>query len=235
MKPTFAVGWPFRHGSSREPRSPGGQASLQWLFVLMLSLSAPAAVSAEPSLNERVALWSAGHFRSPVHCEIGGQLIRGIRRVLIQAESVPGRDPLVQAEFFDFEPEDATRCIDATGGALPNVVGRLELRRERNQHPETAQRDFKRALKKDKGFSYKVISGTLDLQDIEDPPAPARPVDFAGGSLSLSLIFPATDAQRALVDFPSGRKILLTLESGNGQVIRMPLFDPAEVWQPPLR
>ncbi|MDG2334289.1 MAG: hypothetical protein P8Q97_08725 [Myxococcota bacterium] len=213
----------------------GPNVLVRVLLGLVLGLVVPAAGSAEPSLNERVALWSAGSFRSPVHCEIDGQLIRGIRRVVIRAAAVPGRDPGVEVEFVDFEPEDATRCIDATGAPLPNVVGRLKLRRERSRHPETAQRDFKRALQKKKGFSYRVISGTLDLQAVGDPPVPARQVDFSGGELSLSLIFPATDAQRALVDFPSERKILLTLESGSGQVIRMPLFDPAAVWQPPLR
>jgi len=203
------------------------------LLAAALLLAPPA--WAEPTLNERVAVWSAGNFRSPLHCEIDGQLIRGVRRVLIRARPVLGRDPQVELEFLDFKPGDATRCIDATGNSVPNVVGRLELRRERNRHPETAQRDFKRMLQKDKGFTYTVAEGSLSIQSVNTTPAPPRDVGFAGGKLKLSLIYPATDADRALLDFPSERKILLTLKSRDGTVIEMPLFDPTAVWKPPVR
>ena len=195
--------------------------------LLWGSLAGPARAQSGPALDDLIAHWAAGSFRSPLLCELDGQLVRGVRRVLIRARPQPGRPPVIFAEFVDLEPGTATRCIDATGAPVPNLVGRLELRRSGHRHPETAARDFKRSLKQDRGFTYSISQGSLRIQEVRQPPAEPRLVDLQGGSLVLSLIFPATDASRALADFSSSRKLLLTLESGEGERIVLPLFDPA--------
>ena len=190
-------------------------------------LSGPAHGQSGPALDDLVAQWASGSFRSPLLCELEGEMVRGVRRVLIRARPQPGRAPVVVAEFIDLDPGPATRCIDTTGAPVPNVVGKLELRRGGHRHPETAMRDFKRGLRQDKGFTYSIFQGKLKVQEVRQPAAEPRLVEFQGGSLALSLVFPATDTARALADFGSTRKLVLTLESGEGERIVLPLFDPA--------
>lgn len=197
-------------------------ATLLWGLI-----PGPAHSQSGPALDDLIAQWASGSFRSPLLCEIDGELVRGVRRVLIRARPQPGRPPVVAAEFVDLDPGMATRCIDSTGAPVPNLVGRLELRRGGHRHPETAMRDFKRRLKQDKGFTYSIFQGELKIQEIRQPGAEPRMVNFQGGSLTLSLVFPATDAARALADFESSRKLVLTLESGEAERIVLPLFDPA--------
>lgn len=181
----------------------------------------------EPTLNDLVAQWSQGSFRSPLMCELQGKLIRGVRRVLIRSQNISDGSPRLTLELIDLNPGEATRCIDATGAQVPNLTGTLQLRREGHAHPETARRDFKRVLKQNKGFAYRIVSGTVKIQAVRIPAPDSRLVDFQGGSVTLSLIFPATDPARALADFRSGRKLLVTLQSKSGEEFVLPLFDPA--------
>ncbi len=181
-----------------------------------------------PSLDGLVAQWSAGSFRSPLMCELDGELVRGVRRVIIRSRAMPGNAPETSIEFVDVQAGEATRCLDATGVPVPNLSGRLELKRPGgHRHPETAKRDFKRALRQEKGFTYQIRSGVLAVQAVESPPAKPQLRDFQGGTLTLSLVYPATDAARALAEFRSGRKLLLTLESRDDREIILPLFDPS--------
>ena len=213
-----------------KPRIRPHGLSVVALMLLASCLGAAAShAQAGPTLNDLVAQWGAGSFRAPLMCDLDGELTRGVRRVLVQSRPLPGRDPVTTVEFVDIQPGTATRCMDATGAGVPNIVGKLELRRSGHRHPETARRDFKRALKQDKGFTYQISKGVLSLQEVASPSAKARLVDFRGGSLTLSLIFPATDPARELADFSSDRKLLLTAESSQGDRIILPLFDPAFV------
>ena len=180
-----------------------------------------------PTLDALVAQWSGGDFRSPLLCEFDGELVRGVRRVLIRSRMLPGRAATTRLELVDIRPGPATRCMDATGTRVPNLIGSLELQRPRHRHPETAKRDFKRALKQDKGFEYRVAGGTLEVQVVEVPAPSPRVLDFEGGTATLSLVFPATDAALALSDFPTSRKLVLTLKSSQGETLVLPLFDPS--------
>ena len=180
-----------------------------------------------PTLDALVAQWSEGVFRSPLLCEFEGELIRGVRRVLIRSHMLPGRAATTSLEFVDIRPGPATRCMDATGTPVPNLIGKLELQRPRHRHPETAKRDFKRALKQDKGFEYRVAGGTLEVQVVEVPAPEPQVLDFEAGTAPLSLVFPATDAALALSDFATTRKLVLTLKSSEGETFVLPLFDPS--------
>ncbi len=203
--------------------SRAGPVALLLVFCLIPFAALP---QRKATLNDLVAQWSQGSFRSPLMCEVEGKLLLGVRRVLIRAEKFASNDPQTSVELVDLDPGEATRCMDATGKQVPNLSGKIQLRRDGHQHPETARRDFKRALKQDKGFEYRIVSGALKIQPVEIPAAESRLLDFQGGRARLSVVFPATDAARTLTDFPSGRKLLLTLESGDGEVFVLPLFDP---------
>ena len=216
-----------RPNDIRNLMQPPARLRLALLLALFCSWAIAPLAHAGPGLDEIVAQWSQGSFRSPLMCELEGRLVRGVRRVLIRAQPMPGRPPQMSIEFIDIQPGTATRCIDATGSPVPNLVGKLQLKRPAHRHPETAKRDFKRMLGQDKGFSYSVSSGRLKIQPVASPPAKAVQESFEGGTVTLSLIFPATDAERALAEFRSERKLLLTLESPAGKRILLPLFDPA--------
>jgi len=215
--------------SHEGPMPHSSHASHAGPVVLLLAcclIPFAASPQAEPTLNDLVAQWSRGSFRSPLMCEVEGELLRGVRRVLIRTEKFASNDPQTSLELIDLDPGQATRCMDATGRQVPNLSGKLQLRRDGHRHPETARRDFKRALKQDKAFEFRIVSGNLRVQAVALPPAESRLLDFQGGRARLSLLFPATDAARALKDFPSGRKLVLTLESRSGEVFVLPLFDP---------
>ena len=87
-------------------------------------LSGPAHGQSGPALDDLVAQWASGSFRSPLLCELEGELVRGVRRVLIRARPQPGRAPVIVAEFIDPDPGPATRCIDTTGapGSHPSLT-----------------------------------------------------------------------------------------------------------------
>ena len=199
------------------------------LFVV-ISSSWPTGLGAQtnPSLEDLVAIWATGSFRSPLMCEFDGKLVRGVRRVVVRSRPMPNRAPEVSMEFIDIQAGEATRCLDATGVPVPNLIGKLELKRTGGHpHPETAKRDFKRALRQDKGFTYQIRTGVLAVASIESPPTEPEMRDFEGGTATLSLIYPATDAARALGEFQSGRKLLLLLKSRDERKIVLPLFDPS--------
>jgi len=69
------------------------------------------------------------------------------------------------------------------------------------------------------------VSGKLKVQDVAQPPRPARAVDFRGGTAAIRMVLPATDAARELSDFRSTRKALLELKDKKGLVLRLPIFE----------
>ena len=91
-------------------------------------------------------------------------------------------------------------------------------------HPETAARDFKRQLKREKIFQLDIVEGRLKLQAIGLRPQDPRVEPFRGGQATLGPVMPATDAARELAMFKSQQKILLRLESTSGTVLELPLF-----------
>jgi len=204
--------------------------ALAGILDLALPVQAPARAQA-PDVNDLVIEWATGRFASPVTCEIDGELVHGIRRVIMRPRHTLGRRTRLAVHFIDMRPDGATRCIDAKGDDQPNVLGKLLLELPGIPHPETATRDFKRALQREKGFDLAVTEGILKLQDVAVPPAEPRLVDFHGGKASLRLVLPATDADRALAPFASPRKLVLEVvgpegddEGGRTERIELPLF-----------
>jgi len=198
------------------------------LSALVLLAAAPAAAQSPPDLNDLVIRWAAGRYASPVMCEIGGELVSGIRRVILRPQQTLGRPPRLTVQFVDMRPGEATRCVDARGAAQPNVLGKLLLELPGISHPETASRDFKRALQREKGFELQIGEGVLKLQDVRVPQPDPRIVDYRGGNAALRLVAPATDADRALAPFPSPRKLLLIVEAPGADRLELPLFLASE-------
>lgn len=177
-----------------------------------------------PDLNALVVDWASGRYASPVMCEIGGELVRGIRRVILRPRHTLGRPLRLAVHFIDMRPDGATRCVNATGARQPNALGKLLLQLPGMPHPETAKRDFKRTLKREKGFDLDVAEGILKLQEVAEPPVEPRLVDFRGGKARVALVMPATDAARELGAFDSPSKLLLSVQSPDGEKLVLPLF-----------
>jgi hypothetical protein len=156
--------------------------------------------------------------------DVNALVVRGIRRVILRPQQTLGRAPTLSVQFIDMRPETATRCVDSRGTSQPNALGRVELRLPGIPHPETASRDFKRALQRDKGFDLEVTEGFLKLQTVAAPPVEPRVVDFRGGHAALRRVLPATDADRELRAFDSPRKLLLVIEAPGGERLELPLF-----------
>lgn len=195
-------------------------AGLAWLLV-------PAAHAAPPTtLGEAVASWARGTWASPVYCRIGGETVRGIRRVLIQPskDAAPGQTVL-RMQFVDMQVGDAERCFDLVGNDLPNLVGKLQLRFNGTSHSEMIQRDFERAIKKDRGFGFAVLGGGLRVEPV-GPGAGRGPaqVSFRGGEAWLREPARASDSERALADFDSPRKLELDVRAQDGTHQILPLF-----------
>lgn len=192
--------------------------------VALFMVTPAANAQGPPALDDLILGWAQGRYASPVYCEMSGSLVRGVRRLVLKPEATPGRRPSLSVQLIDMRPEDATRCVNSLGEAIPNSIGRLRLVRVDRPHPETGPRDFKHGLRKDHGFSFEIASGALKIQPVTAPPSEARIVDFEGGTARVDLVLPATDADRALADFKSERKRVLVLESPGGERLSLPIF-----------
>jgi hypothetical protein len=199
---------------------------LAWRAVALASpLLLACAAAAQPrvlDLNVLALDWARGRYLSPVICETDGELVRGGRRLLITPGPRHARPPTDRILFSDLEVPDATRCFDELGVEQPNVLGQLEFRHLARARPDTAQRDFKAALRRDRGFEFAIARGTLRIQPVgSDEP---RDVDFGGGEARLHAIAPGSDDARLLGDLIGLRKLVLELESPDGTLLRLPLL-----------
>jgi len=172
-----------------------------------------------------VTEWSRGNWASPVFCRIGGETVRGIRRVLIEParNALPGRTEL-DVRFVDMQVDDAERCFDVIGTEIPNLTGRIQLRFNGTSHSETVRRDFERALRRDRGFEFDVVHGRLGVHVVA-PGEPVRRVqDMKGTQAWIRTPGPSSDATRALAEFASRRKLELEITEPDGTSYRLPLF-----------
>ncbi len=185
----------------------------------------PAHAQSSPSLGEAVTEWSRGNWASPVYCRIGGETVRGIRRVLIEParNPMPGRTEL-EIRFIDMQVADADRCFDLVGTEVPNLIGKLQVRFNGTSHPETVARDIERALRRDRGFAFEVTRGALRVEIVAKGEHEGRVADLVGSEAWLRRPARASDAERALAEFRSPRKLELEISAGEGVTYRLPLF-----------
>jgi len=184
----------------------------------------PAPAAQGPGLNELVLDWARGRYASPLICEIEGEPVRGLRRVLVTPGPRQVRPPVGSIVFVRMTVDEATRCFTDLGESAPNITGRVQIRLPgTSHHPDTARRDFASRLRRERGFDFDVPAGRLRLQEVGADPGEAREVDFEGGSARLSLVAPGSDAERLLGGLPDVRRLLLELESPDGTTVRLPL------------
>jgi len=214
---------------SDSPRLVSRSRSRRRLAVLAFLACLPPVVAGAPApaqgpdLNMLVLDWARGRYASPVHCEIDGQPLRGLRRLLIAPGSPDARPPVDRIIFVKLEVENATRCFTALASAVPNIRGQVQIRLPGASHPETALRDFNATLRRKNGFEFDIPEGFLLLQDVGPGSADERRFDLRGGRARLSMVEPGTDAARVLADLPDGRRVLLELETRDGEKLSLPL------------
>jgi hypothetical protein len=196
--------------------------------VLLTFSPLSAAAQSGPSLNELAIDWARGQYGSPITCQVGDEAVRALRRVILSPQRGDDGRPVLSLHFIDMRAEDATRCFDVVGIDQPNLLGRIYLRLEGRPHRDTAMRDFNSRIRRERGFEFEILSGSLKIQPVTSPRTEARTVDFRGGRVRLHAVAPATDAARALAEFDSPRKALLEVESKSGERLSLALFLASE-------
>ena len=181
--------------------------------------------SQEPGDLRALAVnWVRGQYASPLVCEIDGEPTRGLRRVLVTPSPAASRIPLGRLLFVEMKTEGATRCFTDLGKTAPNLRGTLQFRLPGSARPDTALRDLKALLKRNKGLEFTIVSGELTRQVVgAKPDAPER-IDYTGGRLRFDLARQGSDTHRVLADFESPRKLRMTLAPREGPEISLPLF-----------
>ena len=197
-------------------------------FLVAVTAALAHAQSKTLDENSLALLWSRGDFRAPLVCEIAGEAHRGFRRVLVEAGPPQVVPEVNRLRFYDLEVPPGSHCVTETRGASPNVLGVISFLRRGRSRPDTAQRDFSVALRKDGGFSFEVVSGRLRVGPSEDPEA-LRVVDFRGGEARFEEIRRGSDAWRRMADLPASRKLKLRLEAKDGTLLE---FDLLALGQP---
>jgi hypothetical protein len=192
-------------------------------FAVAAPASAQRAGGSEITVAELALEWARGRFASPVVCQIDGEAVRGLRRVLITPGPPHVEPPVDRIVFVDMEVSGASRCVSELEGEVPNLTGSLDIRLESTRRPDTAERDFREQLRRRGGFEFDVVSGGLKLQPVGQPESAARAVDFRGGSAFLRDVEEGSDASRLLASFPSPRKVLLELSARDGTKLSFPL------------
>lgn len=175
------------------------------------------------SMNDLTLDWLRGNYATPVVCRIAGGVHRGLRRILIVRGPKAVRPPVSIVRFVDLEVDDAERCFTEIGGATPNIFGELRIRHAANRPRDTAMRDFKVAIKRERGFDFDIISGKLEFRDVGLAAQPGESIDFRGGSLGLHQLREGSDGLRLLKDLPSPRQALLEIETRDGRRYSFPV------------
>ncbi len=178
----------------------------------------------EATVADMALDWSRGRFASPLICELEGELVRGIRRVLITPGPSYQRPRMNRIIFVDLEVDGASRCFVELAGDVPNVTGSVQIHLLSSRRSDTAQRDFRESLRRKRGFEFRIAAGGLKLQPVTQPPSPARGLDFSGGRATLRTMEPGSDESRLLSPFPSPRKLLLELSARDGTKLSFPLY-----------
>ena len=186
------------------------------ILLLPVAAFAQAPGGPSPGLNELALEWIRGEYRAPLICEIEGVPYRSLRRILVSPGPRDARTPMNRLALFDLEAPEGTRCHDETGGEQPNAIGSLALALEARARPDTAQRDFELALRKEAGFEFQIRAGRLRLGAPGQAASALREVDFSGGTADVRTVQRGSDAFRRLADFGQRRKLSLVLEAPDG-------------------
>ncbi len=191
--------------------------------ALLLALALPPASACAEELRDLALSWVLGDYRSPLVCVMDGSPRQALRHVRIQPGPRGGR-PSARLVFHDLEAPPGTSCSGVTGAAEPNVVGTLELAFAGRSRPDTGDVDFRNALRRDGGFSFRVASGTLRIGPA-GAEAASQAVDLVGTTVWVRAVPPGSDGARRLASFGGRRQLQLELERAASEPLRFDLVD----------
>ncbi len=174
-----------------------------------------------PDLNDLALLWSRGSFAAPLLCEFDGRPERGLRRIEVEKGPTSRGRPTNRMRFIDLEPGEATRCFDTLGTEERNVIGSMVFALPGRSRPDTAQRDFESALKRENGFEFEIRTGSIEIAPIGASDQPAESLSLAGGTARIERVKRGSDAHRLLAEFPQPRKFTLLLRAPSGEELKL--------------
>jgi hypothetical protein len=189
-----------------------GLLGLARALLLVLAFAVPA-VAAAQSLRDLALAWVQGDFRAPLVCVIDGASRQALRRVRIHSAPRGTALPSVRVTFYDLEAPPGTTCGGVAHGDEPNVKGGLELVFEGRSRPDTGEVDFRNAMRRDGGFTFRIQSGQLQLGPAGGPPEALKGSDYAGGTARIVSLAPGSDAARRLAPFGAHRQLQLEIEA----------------------
>jgi len=181
-----------------------------------------------PDINTLALDWIRGQYRAPMVCEFEAGPQRVVRRVLIAPAPkrvVPVQDRI---EFPDPAAPGVKRCFSELGSDEPLVAGGVAITLRAPSRPDTASHDFEQALRRERGFDFDVVDGTLKLGRFGTSDEPLQEVDFSHGKARLHLVQPGTDAAKLLSDFHDLPGFTLELTSPEGRRLVFNLVRVAE-------
>lgn len=216
--------------SLKRPRlSAGNVVRMRRALALALGVLlavGPLAAAAQSSADLRglAVNWIRGRYASPLLCAIDGEPVRGLRRVLATPSRAHPTLPTGRLIFVEMDVANASRCFTEMGAKAPNLRGSLHFRLPGPARPDTAVRDLKAMLKRQKGITFDVVRGEVQRRPVGEDDAAWESMDFAGGQLRFLRVGKGSDVERLLKDFPSPRKLEMTLTSSDGRSLKLPLF-----------
>jgi hypothetical protein len=183
----------------------------RWCALVLLACALPAPAAAQ-GLRDLAFGWVQGDFRAPLVCVIDGVSRQALRRVRVHP-APRGALPSLRITFYDLEAPPGTTCAGVSSGEEPNVTGVLVLVFEGRSQPDTGEVDFRNAMRRDGGFTFRIESGRLRVGPAGSPVASLASSDYAGGSARFRSAEPGSDAARRLASFGAQRQLQLELEA----------------------
>jgi hypothetical protein len=190
---------------------------------LLCAAVLPRAAAAQ-GLRDRVLAWPQGDFRAPLVCVLDGNPRQALRRVRIHPAPRTAL-PSVRITFQDLEAPPGTTCGGVSNQDEPNVIGALDLVFEGRNQPDTGELDFRNALRRDGGFSFKIRGGRLRIGPASDPSAALQSFDYTGGTARVQAVAPGSDAARRLAAFGSERELQLELDADGARHLAFDLVE----------
>jgi hypothetical protein len=193
------------------------------LALGVFAAALPRAGSAQ-GLRDRVLAWPQGDFRAPLVCVLDGSPRQALRRVRIHP-APRNALPSVRITFQDLEAPAGTACGGVSNQDEPNVIGALDLVFEGRNQPDTGEVDFRNALRRDGGFSFRIRAGRLRIGPAGEATASLQSFDYAGGTARVQGVAPGSDAARRLSVFGAERQLQLELDAEGARRLTFDLVE----------
>jgi len=192
--------------------------------LVAASLASSIAGAEAGDLRKLAIDWARGRYNSPLVCEIDGDLVRGLRRLLVTPAPRESVIPMGRVIFVEMETERASRCFTDLGDKVVNLKGTLKIRLPGPPRPDSARRELKGLLKRERAVTFDVVSGFLLETPIGKTAVEPRSIDFAGGTARFERVREGSDTERLLAEYNSPRKLRLEVRAADGTTIALPLF-----------